>query len=296
MSYRFVSIEPSGNGTDFILAVERRPNVWQRLLGEHRRHCRILRSPPQLGHDGRSAGSPGGGAQCSSNSGNRICPGAAIGDAAQRGRRSSRPRMTAQTDCREPATERRKKPPPTFRPRPLACENRCLPRSAAACSAARIEWFLKRGDAALLSAVARRRARPRTSATWTGSTCRRLAKCLDGCRSWAFRVQFENCKALRSLPTARVQSFSTLSTERPSVRRLRRTTCPPGCAGRSLAGNAGRVDRRPLPVGPTFRGVGLARWAFRRGPPVRLRKRPTKPGRCPRRGAVRRTSRCWVPL
>ncbi len=34
MRYRFISIEPSGNGTDFILAVESRPNAWQRLLGE----------------------------------------------------------------------------------------------------------------------------------------------------------------------------------------------------------------------------------------------------------------------
>ncbi|HEX4144119.1 MAG TPA: hypothetical protein VHY91_11350 [Pirellulales bacterium] len=35
MTYRFLSLEESGNGTDFIMAVEEQPNFWQRLLGRH---------------------------------------------------------------------------------------------------------------------------------------------------------------------------------------------------------------------------------------------------------------------
>lgn len=35
MKYRFLSMEESGNGADFIMAVERQPNIWQRLAGQH---------------------------------------------------------------------------------------------------------------------------------------------------------------------------------------------------------------------------------------------------------------------
>jgi hypothetical protein len=33
MKYQFVSLAESGNGVDFIILVERQPNVWQELLG-----------------------------------------------------------------------------------------------------------------------------------------------------------------------------------------------------------------------------------------------------------------------
>ncbi len=34
MKFKFLSLEESGNGTDFIMAVERQPNFWERLFGE----------------------------------------------------------------------------------------------------------------------------------------------------------------------------------------------------------------------------------------------------------------------
>jgi hypothetical protein len=33
MRYKFLSVTESGNGTDFIMAVEKQPRLWQRWLG-----------------------------------------------------------------------------------------------------------------------------------------------------------------------------------------------------------------------------------------------------------------------
>ena len=56
MKYKFVSLVESGNGTDFIMAVEEQPNPLERLLGRHAERVEFFGPHPYwVTMDGRMA-------------------------------------------------------------------------------------------------------------------------------------------------------------------------------------------------------------------------------------------------